>query len=99
MGSVTWCRLCRLVHGQDTHLHAGGQDVCTITFIDNVLRRTLLSHESANTSNAAESKRIEQAAEDLAKKQKWIVGQITEKNGTPDGCSEQMVKAFLSLKS
>jgi hypothetical protein len=47
---------------------------------------------------AAESKRVEGLAEELGKEQKRIVGQITEKSGTPAGCSQEMVNAFLRLK-
>ena len=60
---------------------------------------TVFALAGTYTFGASEAKRIEQDASELAQKQKWVVGQITDKNGTPDGCSEEMVRAFLHLKS
>jgi hypothetical protein len=46
----------------------------------------------------AEAQKLDAAIEEYRLKQKVIVGQISDKSGTPEGCSPEMLNAFLTLK-
>lgn len=45
-----------------------------------------------------ETGRLEEEIVKLRKKQKTLVSTITDKSGVPDGCSPEMLKAFLTLE-
>eukprot|EP00892_Ulva_mutabilis_P005307 jgi/Ulvmu1/3148/UM015_0188.1 len=45
-----------------------------------------------------ESAKIEEESSRLRQRQKQLVSLITDKTGVPEGCSPEMLKAFLTLK-